>query len=199
MSDSSSKAVAGHPTATVPGAAPSALSAPDVVDTTPHPLYQTLVGVGAVVVGAVMAIGAAAIPGDAGYGGVGPNALPWFVAVVLIVCGAWLVWESRTGGFRQMEPPSGAPRADWVSAAWVAGAVIANAALITTIGFVLACTLCFVLAVRGLRRAEGKGHGVARQLLIDVVTGLLIAAPVFWLFNKLLALNLPALTAGGWL
>ncbi|PIM50663.1 tripartite tricarboxylate transporter TctB [Roseateles chitinivorans] len=196
MSDSPSKAVAGHPSATVPGAAPVA---PDVVDTTPHPLYQTLVGAGAVAVGAVMAIGAAAIPGDAGYGGVGPNALPWFVAVVLIVCGAWLVWESRTGGFRQMEPPSGAPRADWISAAWVAGAVIANAALITTIGFVLACTLCFVLAVRGLRRAEGKGHGGAPQLLIDVVTGLLIAAPVFWLFNKLLALNLPAITAGGWL
>ena len=38
-----------------------------------------------------------------------------------------------------------------------------------------------------------------RQIVIDAVTGLLIAAPVFWLFNKLLALNLPAITAGGWL
>ena len=57
---------------------------------------------------------------------------------------------------RTTTTPSGAPRADWISAAWVAGAVIANAALITTIGFVLACTLCFVLAVRGLRRAAGK-------------------------------------------
>jgi len=165
----------------------------------PGPLYQTLVGVAAVAVGGVMAFGASAIPSDAGYAGIGPNALPWFVAAVLMLCGAWLVWEARTGGYRSMEPPSGAPRADWLSALWVAGGVVANAALITTIGFVLACTLCFMLAVRGLRRAEGKGHGGARQVLIDAITGLLIAAPVFWLFNKLLALNLPAITAGGWL
>ncbi|MDH0864633.1 tripartite tricarboxylate transporter TctB family protein [Mitsuaria sp. GD03876] len=174
-------------------------SLPDDVDSTPTPLYQTLVGVAAVAVGGVMAFGASAIPSDAGYSGIGPNALPWFVAAVLLVCGAWLIWEARSGGFRSMEPPSGAPKADWLSAAWVAGGVVANAALITTIGFVLACTLCFMLAVRGLRRAEGKGHGGPRQILLDAVTGLLIAAPVFWLFNKLLALNLPAITAGGWL
>ena len=40
--------------------------------------------------------------------------------------------------------------------AWVVAGVAANAALITTIGFILACTLCFMLAVRGLRAAEGK-------------------------------------------
>lgn len=165
----------------------------------PSTLHQTFVGLGAIVVGAVMAVGAAAIPSDAGYAGIGPNALPWGVAVVLMVCGAWLVWEARSGGFRQMAPPSGAPKADWLSAAWVVGAVVANAALITVIGFVLACTLCFALAVRGLRRAEGKDVGGLRQTLLDVLTGMLIAAPVFWLFNKLLALNLPAITAGGWL
>ena len=62
-----------------------------------------------------------------------------------------------------------------------------------------ALVLAALLAVRGLRRAEGKAHGGVRQIVIDAVTGLLIAAPVFWLFNKLLALNLPAITAGGWL
>nr|WP_238139372.1 tripartite tricarboxylate transporter TctB family protein [Roseateles aquatilis] len=165
----------------------------------PSAFHQTFVGIGAIVVGLVMAVGATAIPAEAGYSGVGPNALPWGVAAVLTLCGAWLVWEARTGGFRQMEPPSGAARADWLSAAWVVGAVVANAALITTIGFVLACTLCFVLAVRGLRRAEGKANGGGRQIMLDALTGVLIAAPVFWLFNKLLALNLPAITAGGWI
>ncbi|HEY1395256.1 tripartite tricarboxylate transporter TctB family protein [Roseateles sp.] len=196
MSASPPPAVAGHPSAT---AKPVAPIPPEFDDATPAPLYQTLVGAAAMVVGGVMAFGASAIPSDAGYSGIGPNALPWFVAAVLLICGAWLIWESRSGGFRSMEPPSGAPKADWLSAAWVVAAVIANASLITTIGFVLACTLCFVLAVRGLRRAEGKAHGGVRQVLIDAITGLLIAAPVFWLFNKLLALNLPAITAGGWL
>lgn len=161
--------------------------------------YQTLVGVGTLLIGFVMAIGAMGIPSDAGYAGVGPNALPWLVAAALMACGLWLIREALTGGFQQMETPSGAGQADWASGAWVVAAVIANAALITAIGFVLACTLCFVLAVRGLRLAEGKAGGGARQLLLDAATGVLIAAPVFWLFTKLLAINLPGLTAGGWI
>ena len=77
--------------------------------------------------------------------------------------------------------------------------VLANAALITTIGFVLACALCFALAVRGLRGAEGKPAGGLRQSVIDLATGIAISAPVFWLFTKLLAINLPGLTGTGWL
>jgi putative tricarboxylic transport membrane protein len=33
----------------------------------------------------------------------------------------------------------------------------------------------------------------------DVVTGLLISAPVFWLFTKLLAINLPGVSGTGWI
>lgn len=162
------------------------------------PLYQTLVGVGTLLIGFVMAVGAMSIPSEAGYAGVGPNALPWLVSAALIICGLWLIREALSGGFRQMETPSGAARADWRSAAWVAAAVLANASLITHIGFVLACTLCFALAVRGLRGAEGKPGGDARQTALDAATGVLIAAPVFWLFTKLLAINLPGLTGSGW-
>ena len=74
-----------------------------------------------------------------------------------------------------------------------------GALLITTIGFILACTLCFMLAVRGLRAAEGKGHGGASGLAIDFVTGFLIAAPAFWLFTLVLGINLPNVTGTGWL
>ena len=77
--------------------------------------------------------------------------------------------------------------------------MLLNAALITRIGFVLSCALCFVLAVRGLRSSEGKPAGGVRQTAIDVVTGLADPAPVFWLFTKLLGINLPGLTQTGWL
>lgn len=167
--------------------------------TIPATLHQSLVGAGTFVIGLVMAYGAMAIPSDAGYAGVGPNALPWLVSAALLLCGGWLIWEARSGGYRQMEPPSGAARADWRSAAWVVAAVAVNASLITVIGFVLACTLCFALAVRGMRMAEGKPGGGARTVLLDLLTGILIAAPVFWLFNKVLSLNLPAVSAGGWI
>ena len=160
---------------------------------------QSLVGIGALLIGAVMAWGATFIPSEAGYAGVGPNALPWLVSVVLVVCGAWLVWEARTGGYRAMEAPSGAERADWHAVAWVVAGVVVNAALITTLGFILACALCFALAVRGLRIAEGKAGGGLKRAIVDLVTGICISAPVFWLFTKLLAINLPGLTASGWL
>jgi len=160
---------------------------------------QTLVGIGALLIGAVMAWGATFIPSDAGYAGVGPNALPWLVSVVLMVCGGWLVWEARSGGYREMEAPSGAASGDWHAVAWVIAGVVANAALITTLGFILACALCFALAVRGLRIAEGKAGGDAKRAVLDLATGICISAPVFWLFTKLLAINLPGLTTSGWL
>jgi putative tricarboxylic transport membrane protein len=160
---------------------------------------QTCVGAGAFLVGALMAYGAGFISSDAGYAGIGPNAMPWMVAAVLMLCGLWLIWEARSGGYREMEAPSGALQGDWRAAAFVISGVVANAALITQIGFILACALCFALAVRGLRMAEGKPGGGARQALSDGMTGVIIAAPVFWLFTKVLAINLPGLTASGWL
>lgn len=165
----------------------------------PHVTGQVLLGAGVMAVGLVMAVGAAQIPGNAGYAGVGPNALPWFVSVVLIVCGALLLWQALRGGFREMEEPSGAPRADWVAGAWIVAGVLMNAWLITTAGFVLSCALCFTLAVRGLRIAEGKAGGSVVRTLTDLGIGLAIAAPVFWLFRMLLAVNLPALTGTNWI
>jgi putative tricarboxylic transport membrane protein len=160
---------------------------------------QTWIGVAALLIGALLAFGATGISSVAGYAGVGPNFLPWVVAVALMLCGGLLIFEARSGGYRQMEEPSGAARGDWRSFAWVAAGIVANAALITTIGFILSCTLCFVLAVRGLRQSEGHAAGGVRRTVLDAVTGFLIAAPAFWLFTKLLAINLPGLTNTGWL
>ena len=162
-------------------------------------LQQALVGGGVLLLAAGLAWGATGIPSVAGYQGVGPNFLPWVVAVALALCGGLLLWQAATGGFREMEEPSGAAQADWTAMAWVAAGVLANAALITVLGFVLSCTLCFVLAVRGLRLSEGQPGGGAQRALLDLATGLVIAAPAFWLFTKVLSINLPGLTGTGWL
>ena len=161
--------------------------------------YQSWIGGGVAAVGVLLAIGAWSIPSTAGYAGVGPNFLPWLVAAVLVICGVMLLREALSGGYRDSEEASGGERGDWRALAWVAAGVIANALLITRVGFVLSCALCFVLAVRGLRASEGRPAGDATQTAIDGVTGLLIAAPVFWLFTKVLAINLPGLTGSGWL
>ena len=161
--------------------------------------HQALIGVGVFVLGGLLAFGASGLPAGVGYSGVGPAVLPWFVSAVLLLCGVLLVVQALRGGYQELEEGSGAPRGDWWAMAWVAAGILANAALVTKIGFVLSCALCFTLAVRGLRMSEGKPGGGARQVLVDAFTGFAIAAPAFWLFTKLLAINLPGLTATGWI
>ena len=160
---------------------------------------QTVVAVGVLLTAAALALGAIDIPSNAGYSGVGPNFLPWLVAAVLALCGCVLLWESLSGGFRAMEEPNGAARADKPAFVWVSAGLLLNAALITTVGFILSCTLCYVLAVQGLRRAAGQDAGSLRTWAVDGVTGVLISAPVYWTFTQFLAINLPGLTQTGWL
>jgi putative tricarboxylic transport membrane protein len=165
----------------------------------PHMKVQTAVGAGVLLIGLALAAGAISIPSAAGYGGVGPNFLPWVTAVALVLCGGMIVREALTGGFREMDEPSGAEQAYWPALAWVSAGLWSNAALITTIGFILSCTLCYMLAVQGLKRATGQAAAAPASLAIDLATGFLISAPVYWTFTKFLAINLPGLTASGWL
>ena len=160
---------------------------------------QTAVALGVLATGALLAFGALTIPSDAGYAGVGPNFLPWVVAVLLMLCGGFLVWEAHSGGFRQLGDPDGAEHGHWPGFVWVSAGILANAALITSIGFILSCALCFVLAVRGFKSAAGRLDMSVRAWLIDAAIGMAIAAPVFWMFTQALAISLPGLTTTGWL
>jgi putative tricarboxylic transport membrane protein len=162
-------------------------------------IEQTLVGAGVLVLGLLIAAGATQISSEAGYGGIGPNFLPWVVGGLLALCGVFLTWEALSGGFRDLEAPSGADRGHWPGFVWVSAGLLASAALITSIGFILSCTLCFVLAVRGFRSSEGRLDLSLRALLVDALIGMAIAAPVFWMFTKFLAINLPGLTGTGWI
>lgn len=160
---------------------------------------QTAIGLLGLVLSLLMMWGATGISSEAGYAGVGPNFLPWVVALFLAACSAWLLWESFTGGYRNMPEASAAEKANWQSFAWVSAGILANAALINLAGFVISCALCFVLAVRGLRVSQGDAAGNLSQTLKDCVLGFLIAAPVFWLFTMFLSINLPNLTGTPWL
>lgn len=160
---------------------------------------QVAVGLGVLALGGAIAVGAAQISSQAGYSGVGPNFLPWVIAALLAVCGVLLVREAWTGGFRGSDEQSGGERGDWRGFAWMSTGILLDAALITTIGFILACTLCFVLAARGLRLSQGRPDFSLRSIAIDAAIGFAIAAPVYWMFSKLLAINLPGLTSTGWI
>ena len=166
-------------------------------------VFQTLVAGGVILLALGLAWGAWDIPSEAGYSGVGPNFLPWLVSVSLLVCGVLLMWEARTTGFVDMED-AGGDTPYWTGFVWMSTGLLLNAALITTLGFILSCTLCFVLACRGLRNAQAQGNaasadGGLRSWGQDALVGFLIAAPVHWMFTQFLAIGLPSLTNTGWI
>ncbi len=165
----------------------------------PSQRTEIIVGAACLVLGAVLAWGATSIASEAGYAGVGPNFLPWVVSVTLILCGVLLLVQALTGGFRGREAPEGAARGDWWSFALISAALLLNALLITHIGFIASCTLAFVIAVRGFHLSQGRPLASAAVWLRDAAVGAAISAPVFWLFTKVLGVNLPGLTSTGWL
>ena len=160
---------------------------------------QLAIGSGALALGALLAVGGLQIKSDAGYSGVGPAFLPLVVSAMFALCGVWLLREASSGGFRDVEEPSGAEHGDWIGFAWVSAGLLLNAALITTLGFILSCALCFVLAVRGFKSAEDRLDLGLRALAVDAAIGFAIAAPVYWMFSQLLGINLPGLTSTGWI
>nr|WP_315479402.1 tripartite tricarboxylate transporter TctB family protein [uncultured Rhodoferax sp.] len=160
---------------------------------------QTALALGVLLLALGLASGAWVIPSEAGYAGVGPDFLPWVVSVALLLCGGFLLWEARSGGFRDLDATDDEPPPYWLGFVWMSAGLLVNGALITTIGFILSCTLCFVLAARGVRMSQGQPARGARTWLLDAVVGVLIAAPVYWMFTKFLAISLPGLTQSGWL
>jgi putative tricarboxylic transport membrane protein len=162
---------------------------------------QAAVALGVALVGLGVLFGATQIGGSAGYTGVGPGFLPFVVGAAVLGCGAFLLWEAASGGFRAMDSGDGeaAPAAHWAGFAWVSAGLLLNAALIERIGFILSCVVCFVLATQGIRRAQGIRDGGVRSWLLTALVGFAIAAPVYWMFTKFLAINLPGLTQSGWL
>jgi putative tricarboxylic transport membrane protein len=160
---------------------------------------ELAVGIACLLLAGAMAWGAVPIPSEAGYQGVGPNFLPWVVTSLLAVCGAGLTFSALRGGWQDRAEPEGAAQGDWKAFAWVSAALLLNALLITFIGFILSCTLCFVVALRGLHIAQGRAWPTPAQWLRDVAIGLALCAPVYWLFTKLLGITLPGLTATGWI
>ncbi|WP_119155386.1 tripartite tricarboxylate transporter TctB family protein [Caldimonas tepidiphila] len=154
------------------------------------------IGAGVLAIAALMALGAAQIGGDAGYGGVGPAFLPWLVSGALAVLGAALIVSALRHAAPLVEAPAFPPR--WRAMAWVSLGLLANAALIEHVGFVASCALLFALGARGFR--IGQDQTPSRTVTLrDAALGAAISAPVFWIFTKVLGLTLPALTRGGWI
>lgn len=193
---------------TAPTAMPSNDSTSSTTTTTPATptvsrpgKTQLAVGLGLVALAGLLAIGARDIKAETGYAGVSAAFLPYLVAVVLGVCGgliAWLSLAQRPQAHAAVHDELHATDTDWTAMLWVSAGLLANAALIQLIGFVLSCALLFVLAARGVRHSMGQPLSPV-QMGHDLIIGILLSAPVFWLFTRALGVMLPRLLTNGWI
>jgi putative tricarboxylic transport membrane protein len=152
-------------------------------------MNKTHIALGVAVLGVavIYGIGAMGFPAEVGYAGIGSRFFPTVVAVLLATCAVGLIWQSASGGLRNLADQTNGTRADWPAWAWVSAGLIANALLIDYVGFTLAGTVLFVLAARGFGN---------RQYLKNIGLGIALSLPVFLLFTKVLAVSLPALIKG---
>jgi putative tricarboxylic transport membrane protein len=148
------------------------------------PQGQVAVAAGVAAIGALILGGSFFLPTGGGYAQVGPGVVPRVVGAILVILGAVLLREAFTGGFRGVDEEAEAKLPmDWVAFAWVSGGIIAYGLLVEPAGFVIASTILFVMVARGF---------ASRRWVLNAITGVILAAVVFAIFNYGLGLTLPA-------
>ena len=145
---------------------------------------QLAVAAGVAALGAFVLGGSFYLPTGGGYAQVGPGMVPRGVGALLVLVGAFLLREAFTGGFRGVDEEAEIHLPmDWIAFAWVSGGLVAYGVAIEHLGFILSSTVLFVMVSRGFN---------SRRWLLNAVTGLVLAAIVFAIFNYGLGLTLPA-------
>jgi putative tricarboxylic transport membrane protein len=154
-------------------------------------LPAALLGVIAVVLGALVLVDAATIRAPAGQSFVGPAAFPVGVGVLLIATGGTLTGrqimmfvrakgEARAGGGRRGWP-AGLPPLGRVAA--LLALLVGYAALLPRLSYVLSTALLF----SGVSLLFGSGHRVR-----TIVIGVALAAAAFFAFARGIGVSLPA-------
>lgn len=148
------------------------------------PAGQAAVAAGVIAIGGLILWGSFHLPTGGGYAQVGPGVVPRIVGSITLLLGAWLMREAFTGGFRGVdEAAEEAMPIEWPAFAWVTAGLVGYGLVIERAGFILASTLLFMLVARGFG---------SRRWLLNALTGVVLAALIFAVFNYGLGLTLPA-------
>lgn len=147
------------------------------------PAGQLAVAAGVLAIGGAILWGSFHLPTGGGYAQVGPGVVPRIVGVGLLVIGAFLVREVFTGGLRGVDEAAEARLPmDWRAFAWITAGIIAYGLVVQPLGFVFSSAFLFMFVARSFG---------SRRWLLNAVSGLVLAACIFAIFNYGLGLTLP--------
>jgi putative tricarboxylic transport membrane protein len=147
-------------------------------------LGEAILAAFVLVLGVFVALETALLQTGPGYTAVGPKLFPWLVSAGLLLVGAALLYEARSGAVAQ---PMGF-ELDLPPALVVAGGLVLQMILMRPLGFVIASTVLFV--------AVSHAFG-SRRPLLNTAVGLVLCLFTYVAFTRGLGLTLPAGVLGG--
>lgn len=135
------------------------------------------IAAGLLAIGLLVAWDASRLGTGGAYAKVGPQTIPYVIALCLGGLAAWTAIEAYRGDFPEREQQDAAP------VLWIVGGLLAQMILIKFTGFSVATAILFAMTARGLGRVNFPAA---------LLAGFLISAFVWFVFARLLALTLPA-------
>jgi putative tricarboxylic transport membrane protein len=142
---------------------------------------EATIGIGLLVVAAVMLWQTMVMPVSPMYSKVGPTIFPYITAVGLALFAGLLLMQAWRGGWQPDDEKE--VSIDWMAVGFVAAGLVANVLLIKPLGFSLASTVLFVLV------AHGFG---SRKPLHNAAIGLALSLAAYFGFAKALGVNIGA-------
>lgn len=138
------------------------------------------VGLGLIVLAAIIAIDAARMRVPPAYSAYGPQIFPYISAAALAACALFFLWQTATG--RPDAVAADTDRPEWIGIVAISAGLLAQVVLIERIGFVLSTALLFFAVAWGFR---------SRRPLRDALVALVLSLVTYLVFTRLLDLQLP--------
>lgn len=139
------------------------------------------VGLGLVGLSALTVLSTAGMKIAPTYSKVGPQVFPYAAAIVIGALGLLFVWQALTGHADRLLPDT--EETDFRALAAVGIGFVLFILTLEALGFVFAATLLFTAVARGFG---------SRRILRDAMIGLAVGGTAFFVFTRLLDLQLPA-------
>jgi putative tricarboxylic transport membrane protein len=128
------------------------------------------------VLAAIVASDASRVVGGGQYARIGPQTIPYVIAICLAGLGFWTILEAIRGDFPEREPQELRP------VLWIVAGLLIQLLTVRFVGFSIATGILFALVARGFDE---------RRFWISIPSGIILALVVWVIFSRGLSLTLP--------
>lgn len=152
-------------------------------ETTEQPVVSKagyFVGLGLLLLAAVIGIDAARMQVPPHYAAYGPQIFPYISMAALAVLGVYFLWQ--TAARRQNAVREDTGHAEWSGVTGISVGLLSQVFLIERLGFVLSAAILFFCVAWGFR---------SRRPLRDAIVAILLSTATYLVFTQLLNLQLP--------